>query len=368
MKKFSTAALAVVSAATFVLSSSLVHAATGDAAVVSKTGKTNCAFLQNAPDQHVVVKGDTLWGISGKFLEHAWCWPQVWGMNREEIRNPHWIYPGQIVYFDRAAGRLRLGRPGGSASNSANVRLSPQIRISGLDNDAIRSILPSEIEPFLMQPLIIEENEFKDTPRIVATQENHVFLGKDDKAYVRGDLKGGTNFQVFRPGKPLKDPASAKIIGYEAVYLGDVKLARTGKSTDEADTFIVTNSKEEMGVGDRLLPAPPRPLINYVPHAPERPVDARIVSVYGGVNQAGQNQVVSVNRGAEDGLDVGAVLELSRFGMTIKDTTDDKKPVKLPDEKYGELFIFRIFKHISYGLVMQVRQPVQIGDVAKSPE
>ena len=365
MKKFSTAALVVVSSAAFGLWSPVASAATGAAAV---PGKTNCAFLQNAPDQHLVVKGDTLWGISGKFLEHAWCWPQVWGMNREEIRNPHWIYPGQIVYFDRAAGRLRLGRPGAGAGGSADVRLSPQIRISGLDNDAIRSILPSEIEPFLSQPLVIEENEFKDTPRIVATQEGHVFLGKDDKAYVRGDLKGGTSFQVFRPGKPLKDPTTTKIIGYEAVYLGDVKLVRTGKTADEADSFVVSNSKEEMGVGDRLLPAPPRPLINYVPHAPERAVDARIVSVYGGVNQAGQNQVVSVNRGAEEGLDVGAVLELSRFGVMIKDTTDDKKPVKLPDEKYGELFIFRTFKHISYGLVMQVRQAVQVGDVAKSPE
>ncbi|MBC7414269.1 MAG: LysM peptidoglycan-binding domain-containing protein [Herminiimonas sp.] len=366
MKKFSTAALLVVSSAAFVLSSPAVHAATGDSALA---GKTQCAFLQNAPDQHVVIKGDTLWGISGKFLEHAWCWPQVWGMNRDEIRNPHWIYPGQIVYFDRAAGRLRLGRPaGGGGGGTADVRLSPQIRIIGLDNDAIRSILPSEIEPFLSQPLVIEENEFKDTPRIVASQENHVFLGKDDKAYVRGDLKGGTNFQVFRPGKPLKDPVTKKIIGYEAVYLGDVKLVRTGKTPDEADSFVVTSSKEEMGVGDRLLPPPPRPLINYVPHAPERPVDGRVVSVYGGVNQAGQNQVVSVNRGAEDGLDIGAVLELSRFGVMIKDTTDDKKPVKLPDEKYGELFIFRTFKHISYGLVMQVRSPVQIGDVAKSPE
>lgn len=365
MKKFSTAALVVVSSAAFVFLSTTVHAATADSASV---GKTRCVFLQNAPDQHVVIKGDTLWSISGKFLEHAWCWPQVWGMNREEIRNPHWIYPGQIVYFDRAAGRLRLGRLGGGNGTSASVRLAPQIRISGLDGEAIRSILPSEIEPFLMQPLVIEENEFKDTPRIVATQENHVFLGKGDKAYVRGDLKGGTSFQVFRSGKPLKDPVTTKIIGYEAVYLGDVKLSRTGKTVEEADTFIVSSSKQEMGVGDRLLPAPPRPLINYVPHAPEQQVDARIVSVYGGVNQAGQNQVVSVNRGTEDGLDVGAVLELSRFGVTIKDSTEDKKPVKLPDEKYGELFIFRTFKHIAYGLVMQVRNPVQIGDVAKSPE
>jgi len=363
MKKFSTAACIIVSTVALATFSHSVQAAS---ATPTTAKAPRCAFLPNAPDQHVVVKGDTLWDISGKFLQHPWCWPQVWGMNREEIRNPHWIYPGQIVYFDRAAGRLRLGRP--TNSGSANVRLSPQVRITGLDNEAIQSIPPGVIEPFLSQPLIIEENEFKDAPRIVATQEGHVFLGTGDRAYVRGDLGGAKDFQAFRPGKPLKDPVTAQIIGYEAVYLGELKLVRTGKTPNEADSFTVTTSKEEMGVGDRLLPLPIKPILNYMPHPPVQQIDARIVSVYGGVNQAGQNQVVSINRGSADGLDIGSVLELSRLGATIKDTTDEKKPVKLPDEKYGQLFVFRIFKNISYGLVMQVRNPVQIGDIASSPE
>ncbi len=367
MKKFSTAALLLASTAALASLSSIVAAAPADqAAMPAVVPAARCAFLPNAPDQHVVVKGDTLWDISGKFLQHAWCWPQVWGMNREEIRNPHWIYPGQIVYFDRAAGRLRLGRPTGGGAN--NVRLSPQVRISSFDADAIRSIPASVIEPFLSQPLIIEEDEFKYAPRIVATQENHVYIGKGDRAYVRGDLKGEKNFQVFRPGRPLKDPGTEKIIGYEAMYLGDVRLVRAGRTADEADSFTVIASKEEMGVGDRMVPQPPQPLINYVPHPPAQQVDARIVSVYGGVTQAGQNQVVSVNRGAEEGLDVGTVLQLSHFGGIIKDTTDGKKPVRLPDEAYGELFIFRVFKHVSYGLVMQVRKPVQVGDLAASPD
>ncbi|MES2832044.1 MAG: LysM peptidoglycan-binding domain-containing protein [Pseudomonadota bacterium] len=363
MKKFSTAACIVVSTVVFATLPQFVQAAS----VTPASAKTpRCAFKPNAPDQHVVVKGDTLWDISGKFLQHPWCWPQVWGMNRDEIRNPHWIYPGQIVYFDRAAGRLRLGRP--ANSGNANVRLSPQVRITALDNEAIQSIPAGVIEPFLSQPLIIEEDTFKTAPRIVATEEGHVFLGTGDRAYVRGNLGDAKDFQVFRPGKPLKDPVTLQIIGYEAVYLGDVKLVRTGKTPDEADSFTVTTSKEEMGVGDRLMPLPAKPIINYVPHPPVQQIDARIVSVYGGVNQAGQNQVVSINRGADAGLDIGSVLELSRLGAVIKDTTDEKKPVKLPDEKYGQLFVFRIFKNISYGLVMEVRNPVQIGDIASSPE
>ena len=367
MKKFSTATAFLAFASILASSSAAARPLSPEA---STPITTRCEFRPDAPDQHLVVRGDTLWGISSKFLQHPWCWPQVWGLNREEINDPHWIYPGQVVYFDRAAGRLRLGMPpsGSDGGGSSTARLSPQIRMQGLDKDAIPSIPAGDIEPFLSQPLIVEENELANTPRIMATQEGRVNVGKNDKAYVRGELNGGTSFQSFRPGRPLKDPETNKIIGYEAVYLGTLKLQRAAKAANEAHTFSVVTSKEEMGVGDRLLPVPPTPLLNYMPHPPAQQVDARIVSIYGGVTQAGQNQVVSVNRGRNAGLDLGTVLELYRYGATVQDTTDKKRAVKLPDERYGDLFIFRIFNNISYGLVMQVSDSVQVGDVAKSPE
>ena len=358
MKKFSTAALLLA----FVGGVGVLP--NSDAQAIAPA---RCEFLQNAPDQHVVVRGDTLWGISGKFLQNAWCWPQVWGMNREEIRNPHWIYPGQIVYFDRAAGRLRLGTPtGGSVTDT--VRLSPQVRVEGLGSDAIPSIPADKIGPFLSQPLIIEENELKDSPRIVAVQEGSLNLGRNDHAYVSGNLNGGTSFQAFHPGRPLKDPVTGKVIAYEAVYLGTLKLERAGKADNEAHTFRVVDSKEEMAVGDHLVALPITPVLNYVPHAPTSDVNARIVSIYGGVANAGQNEIVTINQGAEDNIEVGNVLQLYRFGKLISDPTDAKKHIKLPDVQYGTLFIFRIFKHISYGLIMQVRDTVEVGDIARSPE
>lgn len=343
-----------------------------------------CSFLPGAPDQHRVAAGDTLWDIAGRFLEHPWCWGQVWGMNRAEIRNPHWIYPGQIVYFDRAAGRLSLNPPGaggaGAPGQPGVTRLSPQLRAEGLGREAVAAIPSGVIEPFLTQPLIIETDELAHAPRIVATQENHVFLGKNDKAYVRGELNGGSSFQVFRPGQPLKDPATGSVLGYEAFYLGTLMLraeasraAPNGNS--DVHTFVVASARQEMGTGDMLLQAPPTPMRNYMPHPPERQVDGRVMSVYGGVSYAGQNQVVSVNRGALDGLDIGSVLQLYHTGRTVPDAGADKgwlgmgRPqVKLPDEQYGSLFIFRVFKHIAYGLIMQVTEPVEVGDVANSPE
>lgn len=353
MKNFSTAvsSLALVTAALFV---PVAHAA----------GK--CEFLANAPDSHTVVRGDTLWGISGKFLANPWCWPQVWGMNKDQIANPHWIYPGQVVYLDRANGRLRLGQPAGNAA-SGDSRLSPQIRAESL-KEAITTIPASAIEPYLSQPLIVEEEELKGTPHIVAVPESRFNLGNGDNAYVAGDLKGGTSFQVFRPGKALIDPETKAVLGHEAAYLGTVKLQRQAQNPTEAHTFTVVNAKQEMGVGNRLLPLPPTPFINYVPHAPQQQVVARIASIYQGVTHAGQNEVVTINRGKNAGIDVGTTLQLYRFGRAVADRTEGNKAVMLPNEKYGTLFIFRVFNNISYGLVMQVTDSVQVGDIARSPE
>lgn len=334
----------------------------------------NCAFKPSAPDQHLVVKGDTLWDISGKFLEHAWCWPQVWGINKDQIRNPHWIYPGQIVYFDRANGRLSLTRPGYGGAEGI-TRMSPQIRTEATGRDAIESIPAGAIEPFLSQPLIVEADELASAPRIVATQEEgRVYLAKGDKAYVRGELKGGRNFQVFRPGTPLKDPVTGKVVAYEAMYLGTVALSRNATPGVDVSTFMVSSTVQEMGVGDLLVAAPPAALRNYVPHAPEHTIEARVMSIYSGVTYAGQSQIVSINKGALDGLDIGSVLQLYHFGKVVPDPGSSsgvfgrKQNIRLPDEQIGDLFIFRTFKNVSYGLIMQVTLPVEAGDVAKSPE
>ena len=338
-----------------------------------------CEFRPTAPDQHLVVRGDTLWDIAAKFLDHPWCWPQVWGINRDQIRDPHWIYPGQIVYFDRANRRLSLARPGAADAamdvSGGTTRLSPQIRTEGLGSDAVPSIPAGAIEPFLSMPLIVEEGELNGAPRIAATEDNHVYLGKGDKLYVRGALGGATSFQVFRPGSALMDPQTGRRLAWEAVYLGTVKLRSEATPGVDVHTFTVSGSTQEMGVGDRLMAAPPVPMRNYVPHPPQRQVSARVLSIYSGVTYAGQNQVVSVNRGSLDGLDVGAVLQLYHFGQTVADPGGKqgvmglgKTMIKLPDEQVGTLLIFRVFKQVAYGLIMQVTKPVEVGDVAKSPE
>ncbi|MDB5798340.1 MAG: LysM peptidoglycan-binding protein [Paucimonas sp.] len=369
MKKFSTAVRALPAA----LIAAQLACLPAQAAGAPDAPAGACAFRADAPDQHRVTKGDTLWDISGRFLDHPWCWPQVWGLNRDQIRDPHWIYPGQVVVFDRKAGKLRLGAAGGSSEAGGalpEVRLSPQARVEAMGNQAIASIPAQAIDPFLTQPLIVDPVAIQQAPHVISADDGHISAGTGDRIFVRGDLKGETNFQAFRAARPLKDPITGAVLGYEAAYLGVVKLDRAARADNEAHRFVVSMGREEIGVGARLLPVPKRQLVNYVPHRPATEIDGRVVSIYDGLSQAGRNNVVVINRGAQHGIDAGTVLSLVRVGRLTRDplAARDAAPVKIPDASYGSMFVFRVFDKLSYALVMQVTDTVGVNDVVRSPE
>lgn len=317
-------------------------------------------FVANAPDTYTVVRGDTLWGIAGRFLKQPWRWPQIWQMNRDQIRNPHWIYPGQVIVLDRTTGTMRLSR---GPNANGTVKLSPQVRVEQ-SRQAIPSIPSDAIEPYLTQPLIVETSTMLDAPRIVASKER-VILGAGDIAYVAGITDPSvTTYQVFRPGRALKDPDTGEVIAYQADYLGTANVTRPGNPA----TIVITTSKMEMGAGDRLVPAVKAGVINYVPHAPARPVTGRIIATYSGVAYAGANMVVAINRGAADGLDIGAVLAIKTYGRTIIDKTNGKREsITLPEEHKGLLFVFRVFNRVAYGLITSSTGPVEVGDTVTQP-
>lgn len=343
---------------------------------VARAGVPLEELAPNAPDSYTVQRGDTLWGISSIYLKRPWRWPELWGMNLQEIRNPHLIFPGQVLVLEKVGGRARLavgqGIPG-------TVRLSPRVRSETLDNGAIAAIPLHLIGPFLTEAVVFETNELDKAPRVVATQEGRVMVSRGETAYVRGDLGGARDFRLFRELRPLADPETREILGYEGRYVGTAEMVRAeGTTTPPADkgnpvlvpaTFRVTSTRLEAGVGDRLSPVPQQELVAYVPHAPAKPVEGRIVSIYGeGVN-AGQNQVVALNRGANDGLERGHVLALWRAGTDAVDTTTPgtRTPMRLPDERHGLLFVFRTFQRVSYALILSVQEPVRAGDRFTQP-
>jgi hypothetical protein len=318
----------------------------------------------------------TVWDISKLFLKSPWRWPELWGMNLDQIRNPHLIYPGQVLYLDKSNGRarLRVGQPVGTPGST--VKLKPRVRSSGADDGAISSIPFNLIEPFLNDAVIFSANELETAPRIVAAREGRVLIGRGDTAYVRGDLGTQRDFRIFREPQPLRDPTTQEVLGYEARYVGAAEYTRPGETRSAAGgkgelipaTFTVTSIRQEAGVGDRLSPVPPNEFSNYAPHAPQGAMAGQIVSVYGEALQAGQNQIVSLNRGTRDGVERGHVLALWRDGISVIDPTDPSRPtIKLPDERHGNLFVFRVFDRMSYALILTVKEPVKSGDRFTQP-
>ena len=369
------------------------------AAQVAQSGVPVADLAPNAPDSYTVKPGDTLWAISGMFLKSPWRWPELWGMNLQDIRNPHRIYPGQPLFLDKSNGRatLRTRRAGGSDdAQPGTVRVSPRIRSELLADASIPTLLPQAIEPFLAEPLIVDELTFSQAPRIVATQEGRVLLSRGDRAYALGGYTGGDgpgrplserkgeplDYRVFRNATALKDPTTQEILGYEAQYVGKAELVRGESSVQNPNrdgklqpervpaTIDIVAAKEEMRVGDRLIPEPPRELRSYVPRAPSSPVAGQIVSVYGNaVAWASENQIVVINRGSRDGLERGHVMAILKDGERLRDKTDSALPdIKLPNERNGLLMVFRTFDRLSYALILQATDGIKIGDRFTNPD
>ena len=319
-----------------------------------------------APDRYIVEKGDTLWGIAGKFLKDPWRWQEVWRLNQDQIKDPHRIYPGDVIVLDRSKSPPQL-----AMAPVSGEKLSPKVRVENLGAEAIPSIPPKAIEPFLSQPLVIEEGGLERAPRIIGTQEGSVYLGAGGIAYASG--MGGSrepNWQLFKPGRPLVDPESGRTLGVEAIYLGNARLLRSG----EPATVQIVSSTQEISAGDRLIPAGPITINQYAPHTPKSAISSRIIGVVGGLanSEGGRNSIVSINKGSLQGLEKGHVLALVRTGRTIPDpqssvSRDTAPKIKLPDERYGVAFVFRVFGNVSYALVMDSSRPVAPGDFLLAP-
>jgi hypothetical protein len=354
------------------------------------------------PDDYVVQKGDTLWDISARFLQEPWYWPTIWQGN-PQITDPHLIYPGDIVSLSIIDGKPLLTVSGsGMVTNGRNVRLSPAVRSEDRD-DAIQTIPVDAIQQFLSRPRIVTDQEMSNWPYVVSSYDQHLISGSGSKLYVRGlnDDVDETRYSIYRKGSAYintrKDPD--RVLGYEAIYLGDVVIQKRG----DPASAIVTLSKQEILNGDRLVVESDEDANNtFVPSAPYRDIDANILSVFNGVAEIGQYQVVVVDVGDSDGVEVGNVLGIYQSGNVVKDeiATESKgnyevdpedwvgdmmkdfnnsnlvgylgrpnaRPefVELPEEYAGVLMVFRTFENVSYGLVMKAVSSIHVLDSVRN--
>mgnify|MGYP001243252600 CR=1 FL=1 len=333
--------------------SALILAVTATCAL----GQEKLRLVDNPPERHIVVQGDTLWGIAGNFLKEPWRWPEVWRLNKEQIKNPHLIYPGDIVVLDMSSGKpqLKLAKP---------LKLTPQVYSEEVKKE-IPTIPQNVIEPFLTRPLVLGENDLKDVPRIIASQDDRVLIGNNDVAYVSGIPDNSREkWAIYRPGEAITDPLTKEILGYDAQDLGTARLLKSGTPA----TVRISTVREEISRGDRLLPQPRAELISYVPRSPDAKLNALVLAIYGGLTEGGRHSVVQLNRGSKDGLEAGHVLALFRKSTAAaRDDNDRQVMLDLPEERYGLMLVFRVFDRVAYALVMDASRSLLIGDAVRNP-
>jgi hypothetical protein len=338
---------------------------------------------EGVSERYTVQRGDTLWGIAQKFLKDPWRWPEIWRMNRDQVRNPHLIYPGDVIVLDRSDGRWRL------TLERPLTRLSPTVRSSPLDAQAIPSIPAGEIEPYLTRPLITGPDGLVGAAEVVASRDLREVRADGDIIYVAGmDPAGGDLWNIYRRGRTFTSADGKEVLGVEQRYLGIGKVERFADPVappldnaiqENVSTVRIVNAKEEIVNGDRLVPAPRGVLMSYVPHAPTRPIQAEIIATDRDAIEAGRGWIVTLDRGAADGVDVGTVLAVYRVVPLISDPRPVERRIdqqgvfmpdrylKVPDERIGLLFVFRVFNRVSYALLLNTTDPVVVGNYARNP-
>ncbi|KAB7627241.1 LysM peptidoglycan-binding domain-containing protein [Alkalilimnicola sp. S0819] len=320
------------------------------------------AFRSDRPERYEVQRGDTLWDISGRFLNEPWFWPEIWYKN-PQIENPHLIYPGDIIRLLRVDGEPRLTVERGQRT----VKLSPRAREIPLDQ-AIHTIPLDAIRPFLTRTSVVSEGELEAAPYILAGADERVMGAPRDTVYVRGfePVDQVRGYAIVRKGDPYTDPETGELLGHEAIHIGQAVLLKEG----DPASFRITEVTREVLPGDRLLRLPEDPLKSrYVPTAPAHEVEGVIMAVLDGVTQIGQYSVVALNRGAEHGLAQGHVLDVLIAGRQVRDTYAGRRAemVTLPREPGGQLIVFRVFERMSLGLIMEAERAMNVGDAVQTP-
>jgi len=328
--------------------------------------KTPITLKPDAPDRYVVVTGDTLWSIAQRYTDSPWRWSELWNLNKDEIKDPNRIYPGNVIVLDRVSGQLSMDN---------TVKLNPQVRAESIARTVIPSIPPTAIEPFLTRPLVIEADGLDNAPTIVATDDARTVLEAGSRGFVRGmGNSKETDWFIYRRGQPLVDPETNTTLGYEAIYLGTARIFQAG----DPAVVDITSVTQDVNLGDKLIPAGKPQIPTYAPRAPSATVQGQIIALYGGrarLAEAAIGAMISINRGKAQGVETGNVLALYRLGGTVGTaegakygwTSDAGSDLKIPNERYGLAFVFRVFDRVSYALVMQASRPVNLNDVVQNP-
>ncbi len=335
----------------------LLYALAASALLFTSWAQAQPELRSDHPERYTVVKGDTLWDISARFLNNPWYWPEIWHVN-PQVANPHLIYPGDrlaLVYID---GKPRITK----VATSDVVKLSPQVRSEAIDTP-IPAIPLDAIASFLTETRIVTPEEINGAPYVLEGEDGRIITGAGDRIYARGE-KPADRVGIFRRSKEFVDPDTGEFLGLEAR-----SIARGNVNAENGDVLTVgiTKSSEEVRIGDRLLVNEDRRLTtSFVPSSPDSEIEGKMISVDGGVSQIGQYNVVAINRGEREGLTAGNVLAVLKAGNMVRDPVTGET-IELPSERAGLLMVFQAYEKMSYGLVLQATRPLSVGDKVTNP-
>jgi hypothetical protein len=337
----------------------------GSQAEVARSG---IQLAPNAPDSYVVKRGDTLWAIAKVFLRDPWFWPEIWQVN-PQVKNPHLIYPGdtlRLVFID--------GQPQILLQRGDEARVEPRVRSEPLEA-AVTTIPYETVAAFMSKPSVLDQDQIKNAPYVLASRDLHVVAADGDTLYARGfsgPVELGSHYNVVRVGDKLVDPDDKRLLGYNGVFTGAAHVTADGATV----SLVLTESARETRPGDKLFSGGVDVPLDFIPSPPRANTNGRIIAVSDGVSIIGQYYVVVINRGSRDGLTPGNVLAVYDTGPIVEDTVNNgffgltklgTPKIQLPSERTGTFMVFKTFDNISYGLIMEATNLIHVGDKVQNP-
>ncbi|CKK63571.1 putative peptidoglycan-binding periplasmic protein [Neisseria meningitidis] len=365
----------------------------------TQTLAANLEVRPNAPERYTVKQGDTLWGISGKYLYSPWQWGRLWDANRDQIHNPDLIYPDQVLVLRHVDGEPRLGLE--QTDGIPVVKMSPDKEVSGY---GIPAIDVNFYRIFMRHPQIVSRKETAAAPRLLSGPEGRLLYTKGTRVYTKG-LKEPGRYLTYRINKNITDPDTGKFLGQEVAFSGIVRsldytdsvLEQRSKQAGERpkdneyhtrthplitplrtpsiQPLVVETAISEIQQGDYLMKMPEdTDRFNMMPHEPSRPVQAKIVSVFEGTRIAGQFQTITIDKGEADGLDKGTVLSLYKRKKTMQvdlsnnfKSRDTVELISTPAEEVGLAMVYRTSDHLSSAIILENISDISVGDTAANP-
>lgn len=318
-------------------------------------------FNADHPERYTVVKGDTLWDISARFLKSPWLWPEVWHAN-PQIANPHLIYPGDVIGLIYIDGQKRVTTVKAGPNNGV-VKLSPKVRSTPIST-AIPTIPLEAISSFLSENRIVMPEDMSEAPYLISGKEQRLITAAGDTVFARGLAEPEEKLGVYREGETYFDPETGEFLGLEA---RSIATGRVTAVDGEVISLTIQRSSEELRQADRLLHTEDR-VINstFSPSRPETDIRGKMIAVDSGVGNIGQYNVVVINRGEREGIEEGNVLAIYKLGGVVRDPITSEK-IELPSERAGLLMVFRVFEKLSYGLILKATRPLHVMDEVRTP-